>query len=167
MVENVGVVDSLEQAVFLWETAAGQLAAVLNADSRTEAVLTIHPDFQTPELEEEMIAVAERNLGIPGQRFFAFVHSLNPSRQEILRRRGYSESDGLREHQWRYDLTTALPDGRPPQGYAVRSIGDLGSGEWQRRSWVSWRAFHPDEPDEDYEGWEWSLNWQAIPIVSS
>jgi mycothiol synthase len=164
MVETVGVVDSVETAIFLWETAAGRLAAVLNADNRDEAILTIHPDFHTPELEDEMIDVAERNLGVPGGRFFVFVHDLNAARQVILSRRGYAESNGLPEHQWRRDLTTPLPDGRVPEGFTVRSIRDVDSGDWQERSWVSWRAFHPDEPDEAYEGWEWSLNWQRSPL---
>jgi mycothiol synthase len=164
LVANVRVVESLEKAVFLWKTTRGQLAAVLNADNQTEAILNIQPDFHTPELEEEMIDVAERNLGIPGGRFYVYVHSLSPSRQDILRRRGYSEPDGLIEHQWRRDLTTPIPAVRLPEGYTVRAIRDLDSGDWQERSWVSWRAFHPDEPDEAYEGWEWSLNWQQSPL---
>jgi mycothiol synthase len=164
LVANVRVVESLEKAVFLWKTTRGQLAAVLNADNQTEAILNIQPDFHTPKLEEEMIDVAERNLGIPGGRFFVFVHDLNIARQDILSRRGYAESNGLPEHQWRRDLTIPLPDGRVPEGYTVRSIRDVDSGDWQERSWVSWRAFHPDEPDEAYEGWEWSLNWQRSPL---
>jgi len=32
------------------------------------------------------------------------------------------------------------------------------------RSWASWRGFHPDEPDEDYQGWEWYLNIQRCPF---
>jgi mycothiol synthase len=164
MVENVRVVEALEKAVFLWETATGRLAATLNADSQNEAVLSIHPDFQTPELEEEMIEVAERNLGLPGQPFFVFVHDLASSRQAVLRRRGYSEGTGLREHQWRRDLTPPLPDVLIPAGFGVRPIGEIGSDDWRSRSWASWRAFHPDEPDEAYEGWEWSLNWPRAPL---
>jgi predicted N-acetyltransferase YhbS len=32
------------------------------------------------------------------------------------------------------------------------------------RSWASWRAFHPDEPDENYKGWEWYFNIQRDPL---
>ena len=32
------------------------------------------------------------------------------------------------------------------------------------RSWVSWKAFHPDEPDERYQGWAWYRNVQRIPL---
>lgn len=164
MVENVGVVSSWEAGSFLWENESGRIMATLNADSQNEAILTIHPDCQTPELETDMLTVAEQCLGIPGQRFFTFVHERTPSRPQLLRQRGYSESDGKKEHQWRRDLTTPLPDAPPPEGYIVRPINDIDSGEWQQRSWVSWRAFHPDEPDEAYEGWAWSLNWKRSPL---
>ena len=36
--------------------------------------------------------------------------------------------------------------------------------ELPARSWVSWRAFHPDEPDDKYEGWEWYRNVQRAPL---
>ena len=32
------------------------------------------------------------------------------------------------------------------------------------RSWLSWKAFHSDEPDERYEGWEWYRNVQRFPL---
>src|SRR5690606_33802597 len=32
------------------------------------------------------------------------------------------------------------------------------------RSWESWRAFHPDEPDAAYAGWEWYRNVQRLPL---
>ncbi|MCB9451397.1 MAG: GNAT family N-acetyltransferase [Anaerolineaceae bacterium] len=164
MVENVQIVDLLENAIFLWETEAGRLVAVLNADSQTEAILTIHPDFLTPELEADMLTVAEQHLGTPGQPFFAFLHERTPARQPLLQQLGYTVGKGKPEHQWRRDLTLPLPAVALREGYAVRPINDLDSGEWQQRSWVSWRAFHPDEPDTDYEGWEWSLNWKRSPL---
>ena len=36
--------------------------------------------------------------------------------------------------------------------------------ELPARSWLSWRAIHPDEPDETYEGWEWYRNVQRAPL---
>jgi GNAT superfamily N-acetyltransferase len=44
----------------------------------------------------------------------------------------------------------------------VRSLG--GEEELPARSWLSWRGFHPDEPDERYEGWEWYRNVQRAPL---
>ena len=49
----------LEEDVFIWETAQGHMAAVLNAEGRGEAFLQVHPRLRTQELEEEMVALAE------------------------------------------------------------------------------------------------------------
>lgn len=165
LVDNAGAITaSLAETIFLWETPAGQLAAVLNPNSQDEATLTIHPDFHSSELEDTMIAVGEQRLGTPGQRFFVLVHDQAPARQDILRQRGYAEAGGTVETLWRRDLTTPLPEVSVPVGYHVRAIGDIGGPDWPQRSWVSWRAFHPDEPDADYGGWEWSLNWSRSPL---
>jgi mycothiol synthase len=44
----------------------------------------------------------------------------------------------------------------------VRALGDV--EELPARSWASWKAFHPNDPDKDYEGWEWYHNIQRIPL---
>jgi GNAT superfamily N-acetyltransferase len=44
----------------------------------------------------------------------------------------------------------------------IRALGDV--EELPARSFVSWRAFHPDEPDDKYEGWEWYRNVQRAPL---
>jgi len=44
----------------------------------------------------------------------------------------------------------------------VSALGDL--DEHPARSWVSWRAFNPNEPDEKYEGWTWYRNVQRAPL---
>ena len=36
--------------------------------------------------------------------------------------------------------------------------------ELPARSWLSWKVFHPDEPDEKYQGWEWYKNVQRVPL---
>ncbi|MBN1212159.1 MAG: GNAT family N-acetyltransferase, partial [candidate division Zixibacteria bacterium] len=58
-IENIGH-GCLETDVFLWETANGQLAAVLNRESPGSVFLQIHPDYHTSELENAMITVAEK-----------------------------------------------------------------------------------------------------------
>lgn len=162
MVENVQVVASLEQSIFLWETAQGQLGAVLNLDNDHDAVLHVHPDFRSEALEIEMLTLAEQQFATAGNPFFILAHSRDLLRQSLLRQRGYSETGGTPEYQWRRDLTLPLPEPCPAPGYRVRAIGDV--DELPARSWVSWRAFHPDEPDAAYEGWEWSLNWRRSPL---
>jgi GNAT superfamily N-acetyltransferase len=55
-----------------------------------------------------------------------------------------------------------VPDIALPPGYTVRALG--GPEELPARSWLSWRAFHPDEPDGKYEGWTWYRNVQRAPL---
>ncbi|RPI51897.1 MAG: GNAT family N-acetyltransferase, partial [Chloroflexi bacterium] len=51
--------DSIGDGVFLWETADGRLAAVLNPEGAGDAHLQVHPELRTPDLEDEMLAIAE------------------------------------------------------------------------------------------------------------
>ena len=46
----------------------------------------------------------------------------------------------------------------------MRPLGDV--DELPARSWFSWKAFQPDEPEENYEklGWEWYLDIQRCPL---
>jgi mycothiol synthase len=156
--------DSIENLVFLWQAADGQIAAVLNPEGRGEAHLQVHPELRTPALEEEMLAVAEERLAVDhdDKRVLAvWTDDQDGLRLAVLKRRGYTKGKWV-EHQWRRDLDTPIPDTPIPPGYTVRALGDV--GELPARSWASWRGFHPDEPDEDYEGWEWYLNIQRCPL---
>lgn len=59
---------TLETGVYLWETQDGQIAGVLNREGAGQAFLQIHPAFKTPDLEEQMIALAEENLRAASRR---------------------------------------------------------------------------------------------------
>jgi ribosomal protein S18 acetylase RimI-like enzyme len=111
-----------------------------------------------------MIAVAEEQLAVSadgGRRLSVWTHDVDHLRQEILLRRGYVKRP-WGEHERRQRLTGVLPEAKPVPGYTVRSLGD--EGELPARSWLSWQAFHPDEPDDRYEGWEWYRNIQRMPL---
>jgi hypothetical protein len=154
----------LEQDVFLWETAEGEIAAVLNREEAGNAHLQVHPYLRPPELEEEMIALAENHLAVEreGKRTVAvWTDGQDALRLDVLKRRGYTQGKWV-EHQWRRDLDAPIPVTPVPPGYAVRALGDV--DELPARSWASWRAFHPNAPDDDYEGWEWYLNIQRCPL---
>jgi mycothiol synthase len=156
--------DSIEDLVFLWETADGEIAAVLNAEDEGDAHLQVHPGLRTPELEEEMLAIAEEHLATErdGQQVLSvWRDSQDAVRLAILKHRGYTQGKWV-EHQWRRDLDGPIPEAPVPAGYSVRALG--GVDELPARSWASWRGFHPDEPDEAYEGWEWYLNIQRCPL---
>jgi mycothiol synthase len=162
--ENI-VQPSLEEAVFLWETPDGRLAAVLNIEERGQVFLQIHPDLRTATLEEEMLAVAEIRFAIPtpeGPRSLdVWTNQLDSQRHALLRQRGYKEPT-FGECQRRQLLDRPIEPTPVPPGYVVRALGDR--DELPRRSWASWRAFHPNEPDDHYEGWEWYLNVQRAPL---
>ena len=160
-----GFCTPLEKHVSIWETRAGRIAAVMHPLDPDEAFLHVHPGFRTPELELEMIRHAEQtfdNLQPDGlRRMYVPVDEDDNLRKEVLARQGYA---GIGCPGWEHhrDLTDPLPDFTAPPGYALRSMGGL--DEHPARSWASWLAFHPDEPDENYEGWEWYANIQSAPL---
>ncbi len=162
-IENMGH-GHLEEDVFIWQAADGRIAAVLHREGPGEVYLQVHPSGRTSKLEEEMIAVAEERLAISGRngrqlRVWANEH--DQARQDILVRRGYVKSDWP-EYQRRRPMSKPIPDAPVAAGYTVRALG--GVEELPARSWVSWKAFHPDEPDDRYEGWEWYHNIQRAPL---
>jgi mycothiol synthase len=95
------------------------------------------------------------------QRLVLWVREDDGLRSDLLTRRGYVRGQQT-EHQRRRPLDRPIPDFQPAPGYTIRALGD--ERELPARSWVSWRAFHPDEPDEKYEGWEWYRNVQRAPL---
>jgi mycothiol synthase len=158
---------SLEAAIFLWETDEGTIAAMLNPDGPSEAFLQVHPDFRSPELEVEMISVAETHFAITQpngcQRLVLWSPAPDTLRQDILKRRGYIRS-GAPEYQRRRAISTRIMDVPLAEGYTIRALGDM--DEHPARSWVSWKAFHPDEPDDRYGGFAWYRNVQRAPLYS-
>ncbi len=155
----------LGAAIFLWETRQGDLVAVLNPDRPDEAFLQVHPDFRSPELEVEMISTAETQFATtqPGgrQRLLLWSPEQDMLRQDILKRRGYAPQDGA-EYQRRRDLSRPIADVPLPEGYTIRPLD--GIDELPARSWLSWKVFHPGEPDDRYGGWEWYRNVQRAPL---
>jgi mycothiol synthase len=56
-----------------------------------------------------------------------------------------------------------IPDHPVQEGYIIRSLGEV--SELPSRSWASWRAFHEEKPDSDYDpDWSWYLNIQSAPL---
>jgi mycothiol synthase len=167
-VENLAQ-GPLEEKVFLWETAEGRIAAVLNAEGKGHAFLQVHPSLRGPDLEEEMVTVAEKHLHRPGsegkRKLYVWAAEGDSVREGILRRRGFCQGD-LPEYQRRRllpgDKARPIPEAPLPKGYTLRALGD--AAELPARSWVSWKAFHPDEPDEAYDGWTWYPNVQRAPL---
>ena len=156
---------NLEAAVLLWKTNDDRLVAVLHPDGAGEAFLQVHPAFHSPELDVEMISVAETNFAVVradgSQHLIIWVHETDLLRQDLLTRRGYARGK-FPEFQRRRFMDMPIPEYSMPEGYIIRSLGDL--DEHPQRSWVSWKAFHPSEPDEAYQGWDWYRNVQRAPL---
>ena len=159
---------TLETDVFLWETPHGELTAVLNREAPGSVFLQVHPAHRTAELEAEMIGVAEEHLSItpterrPAIRIWA--SSEDGLRRDVLTERGYHifpRPDSKEYARWQ-DLSGSLPEAPVAEGYTLRALG--GDDDLPARGWVSWRAFHPDEPEDAYGGWEWYRNVQRAPL---
>ncbi len=166
-IENMGH-GRLEEDVFLWETADGHLAAVLNREGPGQVFLQVHPSARTADLEEEMIAVAEEHLvttSPDGQReLFVWTHERNDMCQGILKRRGYAK-DGWPERQRRRSLDAPIPEVQPPPGYTVRPLGD--GAELLERCYASGLAFHPDNMQyavQNREDVTWYRHIQNAPL---
>lgn len=163
-IENLGQ-GSLETGVFIWETSAGRIGAVLHGESPGNVFLQVHPDCRSRQLEEEMISVAEANFPVlsrqGGLGLRVWVLEQDRVRREIVIRRGYVESSHV-DYQRRRDMSLPIPDVPVPEGYVVRSLG--GDEDLPARGMVSWKAFHPDESDDAFTGWKWYRNIQRAPF---
>ena len=155
---------NLPQVVFVWETA-GQITAVLNPDSPGEAFLQVHPAFKSPTLEADMLGVAESRLSRlspDGRRSLRiWIPADDLQRQALAAERGFQKGDGP-EYQRRRLVSQPIAEAPIPAGYSIRSVGN--EADLPGRSWVSWRAFHADEPVEHYQGWQWYRNIQRVPL---
>lgn len=156
---------SLPKVISLWEQD-GQIVAMLNPDSPGEAFFQVHPSFHGQDLISEMLDVAEHKLSKKRedetQELLVWVNSEDGTAKQLFAQRGYVRSKFLAEHMRSRTFATPLPASIPPAGYIVRALGD--EDELPARSWLSWKAFHPNDPDADYKGWEWYKNVQRVPL---
>ncbi len=158
----------LEEVVFLWE-ADGRLAAFLMPDGdRGEAHFCVHPEWRSPELEEEMLSVAEERLFAVqpdgSRKLYLWAPEADLPRQELIRRHGYRKDDWP-ETQWRRDLDGPLPDGPLPAGYLVRPLGD--GLELLERCYASGLGFHAGDiriAVENRDDPTWYRNIQTAPL---
>jgi GNAT superfamily N-acetyltransferase len=157
--------QKLEDVITLWE-ANGQIVAMLNPDTPGEAFFQIHPAFRQEISISEMLDVAETKLPQAkenGKReLLTWVNAADDEMKAIFSERGYALSRFKPEYMRRRFFTKPVPDPIIAGGYCIRALGD--ESELPARSWLSWKVFHPDEPDEKYEGWEWYRNVQRVPL---
>ena len=163
-IENLGH-GNLETDVFIWEDEGDQIRAVLNPEGPGCAYLQVDPQFRTPSLEQQMVAVAEENLADANSgkrpRLNIFTGEHDDVRQGILSKHGFQRTKYWERHHSCL-ISKSSQAVELPEGFKVRALGDI--GELPARSYLSWKTFHPDEADEDYDGWEWYLNIQRAPL---
>lgn len=164
-IANCGFGESFEKSTIIWESE-GELAAVLTDIGGGELRLHVHPHLRSAALEEEMLAYAEEyyaDLREDGRRMLILpVFADDIQRQQVAARCGFEQRPGW-NHHYRRDLDAFLPEASALPGYLIRSMGD--DSEHPARSWASWRAFHSDEPDENYDGdCSWYRNVQSAPL---
>ena len=157
---------TLEDDVFLWENTDGEIVAVLNREAPGSTFLQIHPQYHSYELEEEMLTVAEQHLIVPSNNnrhsLHVWVEKGDMHRQEMLKNRGYSICSKRKpECQRKRILTEPIQSTPIASGFTIRSMGDI--DEHPTRCRASWRAFHPNEPDDRFET-GWYYNVQRAPL---
>jgi mycothiol synthase len=156
---------TLEDDVFIWESRA-DMVAVLNREAPGSVFLQIHPGFRTCDLVAEMLSTAEQYLTVPDQKGHRSLHvwaaKEDQTFQKVLKGRDYTLCENRNpEHQRRRELTEPILRAPAAGEYTIRSMGDV--EEHRARCWVSWRAFHPDEPDSHFED-RWYHNVQQAPL---
>ena len=158
----------LEDVAFIWEVD-GQIIAILMPDGGLgEAHGSVHPDLRTPELEEEMIAVAEEHLAAVrpdgSRKLYLWAPEQDRLRQGILRRHGYAMDPGA-ESQWRRQLDDPIPDVPIAPGYIIRSLGD--GLDLLERCYASGLGFHDGDIQvavNNRKDPSWYRNIQTAPL---
>lgn len=159
---------SLEEVAHLWESE-GQLIAFLMPDGgRGEAHLCVHPAWDTRELEEEMLSVAEERLAAiqpdDSRKLYVWAPEPDNLRQELLIQHGYHKDDWP-EYQWRRDLDMPIPVAPAPSGYTIRPLGD--GLELLERCYASGLGFHEGDIKiavENRDDPTWYRNIQTAPL---
>ncbi len=157
---------TLEDDVFIWETKGGEIAAVLNREAPGSVFLQLNPLFRNIELEVEMLSTAERHLTVPvndnRRSLHVWAEREDAQFRGLLKDRGYTICNKRKpEHQRRRFLADEIPSFRALESYKIKSMGDI--DEHRAREWLSWRAFHPDEPDDNFKD-HWYINIQKAPL---
>jgi len=165
-IKTCNIFESVEKGLTIWKKENAKIIAALNHLGDSELRLHIHPHFRSPELEHEMLAYGEEKFSSitdDGRRHILMpIFEDDTQRQEIAQSRGYKKRPGW-GHHYRRKLDSSIIPAPIPPGYGIRSMG--GAEEYPSRSWASWRAFHNDEPDENYDGdYSWYANLQSAPL---
>jgi len=158
----------MEEAAFLWEEGGRLVGFIMFEGAPGDVHLSVHPVLRTPELEEEMLNTAEEHMAAispdGSRKLVVWVPEQDHHRRELADRRGYRREDWP-EHQWRRDLSAAVPSVPVPPGYSIRSLGD--GLELLERCYASGLGFHEGDIKTAVENRDdpgWYRNIQTAPL---
>jgi GNAT superfamily N-acetyltransferase len=158
----------MSDMIFLWETLDGQIAAMLNAESKGEAFLHILPAYASAALQAEMLATAEAHLiartaeGRPKLRVWVEEH--DQACREWVLQRGYAKGNWP-EYMRQRLIDAPIPEASPAPGFTVRSLGD--GLELLERCYASGLAFHENDiriAVDNRNDVTWYRNIQTAPL---
>ena len=157
---------ALEEGIFIWENEREEIVAVLNREDAGQVYFQVDPRHRTPELEAWLLDVAEQHLTTIGKKsgrkvLAVWVTDGDTLREELLSGQGYRRQEAWQHFNRYRDLALPIPDVQAPTGYTIRPM-EL--DEIPSRGRASWRAFHPDEPDDQYQGHDWCWILLAAPL---
>jgi len=157
----------LEDVITLWETPDHHIAAVLHPEGHGEAFLQVHPAWRAPDLEAEMLSVAEQQFAqhevIGPRSLTVWANEHDAVRRDLLIQRGYTKGDWP-EYQRRRSILAPITDVPLAAGYVIRSLGE--GAELIERCYASGLAFHPDDIQVaiDNRDVTWYRNIQNAPL---
>jgi len=140
-----------------------RIIAVLISDSPGGYMLQVHPNFYQAELFDALLQYYDTVI-VPGEsikRGHIPVEIDESIMEAGFQKAGFTPGKFM-EFRREADLSKVSVEYSLPEGFIIRSLGE--ADELPARSWASWRAFHPDESNEKYEGWEWYFNIQRCPL---
>lgn len=163
------VVERPPHELRYWEDSDGRIAAVLVQGDPGVCHPIADPRRVTVELLHEMLELAESEFTVSirdnDHATFAWSDEKDECLNAVLQSRGYVHGQGSHavEHNAWQPLPEAPAPAPLPDGYSIRSMGDV--DEHPSRTLASWRAFHPDEPDEGADlNDPWYRNLQRAPL---
>jgi len=158
----------LEDIAWLWESGEQLVAFVMPDGGRGEAHFCVHPGFQSLELEEEMLGLAEEHLTAANpdgsRKLYVWAPEADDLRQGLVMRHGYSK-DNWHEYQWRRDLVAPIPEVPVPTGYMIRALGE--GLELLERCYASGLGFHEGDIQiavGNRDDPTWYRNIQTAPL---
>lgn len=156
-----------EDAVFIWETEDGEIAAVLNPEEIGIVFEHVDPRYRSSYLEQWMINIAEEHLAVEKEdgtrKVYIHAGSMDEIRHSILGKNGYVPFDHpkVREHLRRRTFSEPIPSVEIHPDYTVRALQE---DELKERGLAAWKTTQDDDPPDEYSSWHWLLNVQQAPL---